>query len=152
MDFDQITESLYVGGRFNPGDWQIMSALGVTVDINLMVEGQDRFPGAAPEVYLWLPTPDWFGPSPVNLRIGADFIDTMIRQQRKVYVHCSSGAGRAPTLAIAYLMLIGMSLEDALALMKNKRSVTNPNQTQIEYLQEYELSISGLNRPPIERK
>ncbi len=137
MDFSQITPQLYVGSRFNPGDWHVMAALGATVDINLMVERVDRFPGSAPEVYLWLPTADWFGPSTRNMQTGAAFIDLMIKQQRIVYVHCSEGVGRSPTLVAAYLVSTGLSAEDALALVKQKHPRTNPNDIQIENLKQF---------------
>lgn len=137
MDFDQITPQIYIGTRFNPGDWHIMAAVGATVDINLMAESADRFPGTAPEIYLWLPTADWFGPSVQTMRTGAAFIDLMIQQERIIYIHCSEGVGRSPVLVAAYLVYTGTPPDDALAFVKLKRPRTNPNQTQIDTLHQF---------------
>jgi protein-tyrosine phosphatase len=137
FDFDEITEDLYVGSRFEPGDWHILAALNITVDVNLQAEAQDRFTEAAPEVYLWLPTPDWFGPGVQALATGARFIALMIREGRKVYVHCNAGAGRAPTVATGYLITTGMSLEEALKLVRTRRPAFSPNPTQMRQLREF---------------
>ncbi len=138
-DFSEITEHLYVGGRVEPDEWPILSALGVTVNVNLQAERQDRFlMRAAPEVSLWLPTIDWSGPSPDIIRTGARFIKTMIDDGRKVYVHCMMGVGRSPIIAAGYLITIGMSVDGALALLRAKRPIVNPNVSQVLQLREFE--------------
>lgn len=141
MEFSQITPMLYVGSRFAPGDWHIMAALGVTVDINLMVESADRFPGSAPEVYLWLPTADWFGPSVHTMQTGAAFINLMIEQDRRVYVHCSEGVGRSPMLVAAYFVYTGTPPDDALAYVQSRHDRTKPNQNQVDTLHQFAESL-----------
>ncbi|MGF1503958.1 MAG: dual specificity protein phosphatase family protein [Chloroflexi bacterium] len=141
-DFSPITEQLYVGGYLEDGDWHILAALGVTVDINLMGEAQDRFtPHAAPDVYLWLPIVDWTAPDQQTLQTGARFIELMVEQGRSVYVHCFAGVGRSPTLAAAYLVTTGLSSSEALQLLKEKRPVVDPNRAQIRALQAFERSL-----------
>ena len=137
MDFDQVTEHLYVGGRLEPGDWYILAELGITVNVNLQAEAQDRFNGTSPEVYLWLPTPDWYGPGVEAIDIGARFIDQMIRLGRKVYVHCNAGVGRAPTIAAGYLIVSSLTLEDALRVIKEKRPKASPTSGQLQQLQDF---------------
>ena len=57
MNFNRITEHLYVGGRLNPYDWETLAGQGITINVSLQAEAQDQFLGAVPEVSLWLPTP-----------------------------------------------------------------------------------------------
>ncbi|GAB4469050.1 MAG: hypothetical protein Kow00124_03910 [Anaerolineae bacterium] len=142
LSFDQITDHLYVGGRLSGGDWHILAALGVTVNINLQLERQDHFSGSAPEVHLWVPTADWFGPGLDALRIVVPFIGAMIRQGRLVYVHCNAGMGRAPTAAAAYLVTTGMSVERALALLREKRPATYLNHIQLQQLEDFAASLN----------
>ncbi len=134
FNFDQITEDLFVGGRFYPGDWHILAALNITVDLNLQAEEQDNFMGTSPEVYLWLPAPDWFGPSASTIATGARFIRAMIEDGRKIYVHCNAGIGRAPVVAAAYLITTGMSVHAALELLRTQRPKINPNNQQLQQL------------------
>jgi protein-tyrosine phosphatase len=47
----------------------------------------------------------------------------LLRESRRVYLHCNAGMNRAPTLAIAYLRAeCGMSLDEALAYVKARRA------------------------------
>src|ERR1700722_7734268 len=50
-------------------------------------------------------------------------LDTLIKDGRRVYLHCNAGLNRAPTLAIAWLRGHGgMSLNEALAHVKRRRA------------------------------
>jgi len=137
LSYDQITDHLYVGARPQPSDWFELAALGITVDIDLQVEGQDRFYKNVPDVYLWLPTPDWYGPNLQTLMNATRFIRMMIAQGRIVYVHCSMGVGRSPAVAAAYLVTLGMTVNTALATVQAKRSKAKLNATQIAHLEEF---------------
>ncbi|NDJ51989.1 MAG: phosphatase [Chloroflexi bacterium] len=146
LDFDQITDDLFIGARLGPHDWHVMQALHVTVDLNLQAEAHDRFLAASPEVYMWLPVADYYGPTLDKLMTGAPFIALMISQGRKVYVHCHAGLGRTPIMAAGYLVVAGMSAEDALKLIGRKRPRINPTDGQIQHLFEFE---ARWNQAPI---
>ena len=58
-------------------------------------------------------------------RLGAalEALRQLVRENRRVYLHCNAGMNRAPTLAIAYLRTdCGMSLNEALAHVKARRA------------------------------
>jgi protein-tyrosine phosphatase len=137
MNFDQITENLFVGGQLDDEDWEVLRALGVTVNLNLREEKQDVFDGIVPTVSFWLPTPDLMAPSMEVMGLGARLIGTMVDAGYKVYVHCHYGVGRAPIVGAAYLVTTGMSADEALALMRRKRPYADPNSPQIERLREF---------------
>lgn len=55
-------------------------------------------------------------------------LDVLLKEGRKVYIHCTAGMGRAPACAVAYLCWVkGMGLEDAVAHVKKYRKVAVPN-------------------------
>ena len=136
-DFNQVTEDLYVGGRLSTDDWYILASLNITVNINLQAEAADRFSGTAPEVYLWLPTPDFYGPSTETLSVGTRFIHMMHQLGRRVYVHCFSGVGRAPALVIAYLVAKGATIDEAVALVHARHPRTRLSPAQVRLLHEF---------------
>lgn len=136
--YHQITEQIYVGGLLDPDQWPILAAEGVTVDMNLQNEAQDWFEGEHPEVYLWLPVPDWAGPKPAAIHTGVRLLHPMIEEGRKVYIHCFAGVGRSPIMAAGYLVSTGMTSKEALAYVKEKRPPANPLDRQIRYLRLFE--------------
>ena len=137
MDFNEITEHLFVGGRLGGDDWKTLQEMGVTVNLNLQEEKQDFFDGAVPKVSLWLPVPDWFGPDVEAIELGARFIASMVEAGHKVYVHCRFGAGRAPTVGAGYLVTTGLGVDEAIRLMKQRRPRFMPNPGQINRLREF---------------
>ena len=56
------------------------------------------------------------------------FIRNALRCGGVVFVHCYGGVSRSATLVIAFLMWqYGMSMFDAMAFVRSKRSVVFPN-------------------------
>lgn len=73
-----------------------------------------------------------------------DFIEGAKRSGGGVLVHCLAGKSRSVTIVVAYLMRKhGMSLSEALNLVKSKRPIASPNPGFISQLQEYEKSLLG---------
>lgn len=61
------------------------------------------------------------------------------KHRRRVLVHCMAGVSRSTTVLTAWLMkTFGMSMDDALKLIKSKRPIVNPNHGFIRALREYE--------------
>ena len=56
---------------------------------------------------------------------------------RKVYVHCQSGVGRAPTMAAAFLLAQGLGLEESLTLLQRARPFVDLTATQVGQLREF---------------
>jgi protein-tyrosine phosphatase len=137
LNFDQITESIFLGSYLEPGDWHILAALGITANINLMAERRDMFTSSAPEIHLWLPCADLFAPNVHQMRLGAKYIDLLITEGRKLYIHCHSGVGRSPLMVAAYFVYTGMSAKDAFAQVKERRPVSRASKQQVANLVEF---------------
>jgi hypothetical protein len=130
----RVTPYLYVGGRITGYGWQRLQALGVDAIVNLRQEKPVESRGVTPTAYLCLPTPDDHAPTLEQLEQGSAFMANAIDQQHGVYVHCASGVGRAPTMAAAYLLTTGLSLDEALAAIRRARPFIMLTSAQSEQL------------------
>lgn len=132
----QITAHLFLGSQYNLIGLKKLKALGITAIVNMRVH--DSYQEAVYEgiKYLHLPTVDNTPPPMEVLIKGADFIDAEIKNKGIVYVHCRQGLGRGPTMAMAYLIKLGMTYEDAYAMIRKVRIFINPRPGQIKRLRE----------------
>lgn len=132
-----ITPELYLGGQYNINSLNRLKKLGVTSIVNMRTRSIHTI---APEgvKILHLPTPDMHAPTLEDLQKGVAFIQQEIDNGGKVYIHCQFGEGRGPTMAIAYLISTGLTLEDALAQVKKVRIFIDPTRPQIEQLKKFE--------------
>ncbi|MDF2430532.1 MAG: hypothetical protein JWP44_163 [Mucilaginibacter sp.] len=134
----QITAHLFLGSQYNLVGLEKLKALGVTAIVNMRMH--DTYEEAVYEgiKYLHLPTVDNTPPPMDILMKGADFVDEEIKNKGIVYVHCRQGLGRGPTMAMAYLIKIGMTYEDAYKMVRKVRVFINPRPGQIKRLKELE--------------
>jgi hypothetical protein len=135
--FCEITPQLIVGGQMRAGGWRWLVGRGITAVVNLREEHDDRALGVPVDRYLWLPTTDDYAPTQEHLRTGVAFVDRVIRQGGKVYIHCASGVGRAPTLAAAYLITTGTTPQRALAIIQRVRPFIKPTPPQVAALERF---------------
>mmetsp|Transcript_8591 Transcript_8591/g.31731 ORF Transcript_8591/g.31731 Transcript_8591/m.31731 type:complete len:352 (+) Transcript_8591:169-1224(+) len=58
---------------------------------------------------------------------GVRVLSQLVASGHKVYVHCTAGINRATLVAVGYLTFYrGKTLDDAVSLVKSKRSIANP--------------------------
>ena len=138
LKFSRVTPLVYVGPQFRKSGKSMLQRRGFRHLVNLRVEFDDAEHGLELESYCHLPTVDDAAISMEHLRQGIEFIHGAVAQGEKVYIHCSAGVGRAPTLAAAYFMSRGMSLADALSLVRQARPFINIMPTQMEQLRSCE--------------
>ncbi len=138
LEYNQITPNIYIGTNMccRTHFEEELLEQGITADISLEEEKLDAPFGV--KFYLWLPTKDHTPPNPEQLRLGIRFIEELIKMDKKVYVHCKHGHGRAPTLVAAYLISRGKTVEGAVALIKEKRPATHLQDAQLEALKVFQ--------------
>lgn len=137
----EITPFLYLGGQYSDLGLSKLKTLGITGIVNMRtkaVHPQNLIPFAK---LLHLPTTDNHAPTLEQLRNGVTFIQQELDNGGKVYIHCRLGEGRGPTMAIAYLVSIGMTFEDAISLVKKTRPFINPSPVQLKRLKEFEAQM-----------
>jgi protein-tyrosine phosphatase len=137
----RVTPQVWVGPQFNAQGKKYLEAQGVTGSVNLRVEYDDAAHGLALEQYCYLPTVDDDCPSPEHFQRGVDFIRGVVQGGGQVYIHCKAGVGRAPTMAAAYFVAEGMSVEEAVALIKQTRPFITITPPQLEALHRYAAAV-----------
>lgn len=143
FDYNQITDEIFIGTNMccQFGFSKELLSKGVRADISLEKDRTDAPDGV--DYFLWLPTEDEKAPSPESLEIGSKFLDFLVNNKIKTFVHCKNGHGRAPTLFAAYLISRGMSVQDAIKLMTAKRPAVHLNEAQIQALNEFKKNVTN---------
>lgn len=137
MEYNKIDPNVYIGTNaccvidFE----QKLLDKGVTANISLEYEKIDNPEGV--DYFLWLPTKDRTAPTFKQLVVGVNAIETLIKQDEIVYIHCMNGHGRAPTLYAAYLISQGYDITEAIQRIRNKRSEIHIQKVQMEALEEW---------------
>ena len=149
LRYCQVAPGLYVGGQINAAGWRWLSAKGISADVNMRIEFDDHAHGIEPESYIWLPTVDDDAPSLDQLRSGVDFVAQAVAQGRSVYIHCASGVGRAPTMAAAYLMSTGKSLDQSLVQIQRVRPFIKITPPQLKVLEQFEAEDFEIREPAV---
>ncbi len=138
LRFSQVTDQLYVGPQYDEKGKAHLEAQGITAGVNLRVEFDDAEYGLALPNYCYLPTIDDDPIVDDHLATGVSFIRECIEAGEKVYIHCAGGIGRAPTMAAAYLISTGLSMDEALDTIRAVRPFINPTRVQLEALRRFE--------------
>jgi dual specificity MAP kinase phosphatase len=133
-----VHPGLYIGAQHGPRGKRRLERWGFRHAVSLREEFDDAAHGLALAHYCYLPTTDGTAPTLEHLRQGVAFIDGALRAGGKVYVHCLSGVGRAPTLAAAYLIGQGLCSREALALIRSIRPFVELSAVQVERLEQVE--------------
>ena len=138
IQYSKITPYIFVGTSLCCGvHSSILKKLGVSVDIDFEYEHADAFEKPEMEITLFLPTRDRHAPTQSQLAAGVALIEQALAAQKRIYVHCKNGHGRAPTLAAAYFTTKGMSPEEAVAFLRRKRPVVHLNREQMAALNKF---------------
>jgi dual specificity MAP kinase phosphatase len=137
LEYNHIINGIYIGTNqcCVMGLADVLKKEGITADISLEEDRLDAPFGV--EIYLWIPVVDEMAPTFEQLSFGAESIERLISQNRKVYIHCKNGHGRAPTFVTAYLIRKGYGAEDAIEFIKSKRSSVHLHEPQKKILEEY---------------
>lgn len=148
FDYSVITDKIFLGSDFCQGGVCLIHGdefkrLNVFVEINLSAE-RNELPPKDIEGYVWLPVVDGHAPEVHQLDIGTAIINEAVENGRKVYVHCTNGHGRSPTLIAAYFVRYkNMSVEEAMRLVKEKRPEIHIEDVQIKALVDFKLKHQG---------
>lgn len=140
LQFCQVTPQLFVGSQYNLLGKRMLEQRGINSCVNMRIERDDAKQGLALTQYLHLPTIDDDAPTIEHLQKGVVFIQEAIQSGGKVYIHCSAGVGRAPTMAAAYLISQGHTLNEALVLIRKARpfiTITPPQMAQLQHFEKH---------------
>jgi dual specificity MAP kinase phosphatase len=130
MNFSRITEYLFIGNTPRKDDYDLLRELGVRLVINMRLEKRPARDAHNPPLdFLWLPTIDSPGlVIPIRyLMRGVQAALETIHAGGKVYAHCGKGRHRGVAMGAAILIALGYEPEEAMELIKVRRSVADPD-------------------------
>jgi len=137
FEYSRITPQIYIGTNQcckTHFDRALINK-GIHADISLEEKRLDAPFGV--KYYLWLPVKDHYAPTKKQFRAGIAFLDKLIDQGEKIYIHCEHGHGRAPTFVAAYFIYKGMEVDGAIRYIKKKRPSIHINKRQREALKKF---------------
>lgn len=138
FQFNQITDLIYLGTNLCctiMPHIKVLLDLGIKADIDLEEERQEQTPNI--DTYLWLPVKDHYAPTQSQLDTGVAVINSLVKNQNKVYIHCRNGHGRSPTLVAAYFISQGTEVDEAIEKIRSKRPEIHIREVQMEALNKF---------------
>lgn len=141
FEYNQIANNIFIGTNMccqTHFDEKLIK-IGITADISLEKEHLDNPQGV--DYFLWLPVTDHTAPQQDQLKLGVTTITQLVALNKKIYIHCKNGHGRAPTLTAAYFISTGKSVEEAITLIKEKRPSIHLDDVQIQSLEKFAQSL-----------
>lgn len=134
MDISSITDDIYVGSQPDAAHAAELGQLNIGLIINMRGERRPHSEFDQPPLRsLWLRTYD-FPFTPIRIRTleqGVQAALAVIAQGRRVLVHCQRGRHRSVAMAAAIMIAQGYTAKDAMRLIREKRSMADP---QIWYI------------------
>jgi len=137
LQYSKITDNIYVGPQFNHKGLAHLQRNGIYAVVNLRIEFDDTARGLTPPRYCYLPVVDDTSPTIEQLETGVKFIQEIMDGGGSVYIHCGAGVGRAPTMAAAYFISSGCSLDEAIRMIRKVRPFIYLMPAQMEQLRNY---------------
>ncbi len=150
-ELDWVTTYLAIGSDIR--DIEFLRRHGISAIVGLQAERLDeesKIHSAGME-YLRVPIKDGHAPELSQIQTMVIWINKQTENGRKVYMHCAAGVGRAPTMAMAFLVSTGLTTDQAFTEIKQKHHDTGPGPRQLEAVREYEAFISSERTQPIRR-
>lgn len=138
VQFNQINDLIYLGTNLcctAIPHVKVLLDLGIKADIDLEEERQEQTPNI--DTYLWLPVKDHEAPTQEQLDTGVAVINSLVKNQKKIYIHCKNGHGRSSTLLAAYFISQEMEVNKAIEKVKSKRPEIHIREAQIEALTKF---------------
>jgi hypothetical protein len=133
-DVTPITDYLYISA-WPRGDFaKKIGEMNVRLVLSMHWIKPSSSMGQPPLKLLWLPTFDNFlMPMPIpTLQRGVEAALPVVTEGYRVLVHCRAGVHRSVAMACCVLIGKGLSADEAMKLVKEKRSVADPYAKHIQ--------------------
>lgn len=91
---------------------------------------------------LWFPVSNYSAPSARMALPFLRMIEERLRAGEGVLMHCAAGQGRAGTMAVAVLMLLGVTRDEAVMTVRSNRAFAGPgNASQVNFVLDLEETL-----------
>jgi hypothetical protein len=128
-DISAITDYLYISAWPRGDHAEEIRDLKVRLILSMHWIRPSRMLGHPPVQLLWLPTFDKpFLPMPIStFQRGVEAALPVIQDGYRVLVHCLAGMHRSVAMACCVMIGMGQTADEAMQLVKQKRSVADPD-------------------------
>lgn len=95
---------------------------------------------------LWFPVSNYGAPGASVAIPFLRMIEARLRAGEGVLMHCAAGQGRAGTMAVAVLMLLGVPRHEAVLTVRSHRAFAGPgNASQVNFVLDLEVTLGDGN-------
>jgi hypothetical protein len=137
-NYTEIEDGLWMGGSVEappPGTRAVLNLCEREDPYHCEIHEWKKIPDGAPA-----PSLDW-------LRERVKFVNEQRQAGVPIYIHCAAGVSRAGLVTTAYFMQKNKwKRDEALAFVRSKREVVNPNPFFMQLLLEWEAEVLGKER------
>ena len=134
LKYSKINKNIYIGARLSKFGVIYLKICKINSILNLQSENDGQKYRSIVKNYYHIPIVEFESPAIKSLKDGTKFIKNEVEKGESVYIHCAEGVGRAPTMAVAYLMLEGYKISDAIKLVSKNRPFINILDSQLKSL------------------
>lgn len=137
FEADEILNGIYLGSINSVFDHKKLKELGITHIISIINGFVPPFPDDFN--YLVIDAIDNINTNLTNTFDDSnDFIDDVFNSNGKILIHCQAGRSRSVTILTAYMIrTFGLHPDICLNIIKNKRSIIDPNVYFLIQLNDY---------------
>ena len=145
-NFSWITDQLAVGESPTRRKLEELKNESVTgiVDIRSEASDDQDFLQALGLVYLHIDVDDCYAPTVDQVVRIYEFVDPLLENGKKVFVHCQNGYGRSPLVIAAILIHRGMDTQEAMGLLYERHPVTTLMPSQRNFILYLEEELNNL--------
>lgn len=91
---------------------------------------------------LWFPVSNYTAPSAAAALPFLRMVEARLRAGDGVLMHCAAGQGRAGTMAVALLMLLGLTRDEAVLAVRSHRTFAGPgSSSQVAFVLDVEETL-----------
>jgi protein tyrosine phosphatase (PTP) superfamily phosphohydrolase (DUF442 family) len=138
-DVSWVADDLAIGGRILPDEWKALREAGIGAVLDCRSEACD--PGDVLDqlgiAFLHLPTVDSGHFTEPQVVEGVAWVEKQWAAGRRVLVHCQAGKGRSVLIGGAALTRRGMTSDEAVALIRERRPIITPTPGQLARLRTF---------------
>ena len=144
QSIDKITNKVYLGDIPGSLNTDYFKSENINYVLSISLGGPLFSPSYKPELKLKHKIIDMSDEPTSNIIQYFKECILFIEESDKIYIHCSAGISRSPTIVIAYLMWkVRVSFDQAFKYVKKIRHYINPNEGFIAQLKEFDKLLNN---------